>query len=98
MKDLKNKLDEWKVEASLPPRFQAEVWQRIADRAPRRAGMFDTLRALFLRPAWSVALVVAGIALGLGSAHVAAARTRTDAMRGLEAQYVRTIDPLAPGS
>jgi hypothetical protein len=101
MDDLKNKLDAWKVDVDLPPRFQAEVWQRIAERAPRQAGLLDTLlhlRSLLLRPAWSVALVIAGITLGLGTARVAASHTRSDARQELETQYVRMIDPLAPRS
>lgn len=98
MKNLKNKLDAWKVDVELPARFQAGVWEKIAARAPRHPGLLDSLRALFLRPAWSVALVVAGITIGLGGARVAAAHTRSDAMRAMQAEYVRMIDPLVPRS
>ena len=65
---------------------------------PRSTGLLDTVRSLFLRPAWSFSLVAAGILFGLGSAQLAATHTRAGAGRDMEARYVKMIDPLIPKS
>ncbi len=91
-------LAEWKVAAPLPPRFQDQVWQRIAKGerrpAPTAPGMLWRLIEVFLpRPqfayAYLAALAVFGVAVGSWAAQIKTSRMDSQ----LSARYVQSIDP-----
>src|SRR5829696_4101855 len=94
-------LQEWKMTAPLPARFQEQVWKRIERAEVPAISLADAVRAwftmAFTRPAFAVAyvsvLLVAGLALGFAEANAKAARWD----RQLEAQYVQSIDPYQRG-
>jgi hypothetical protein len=90
-------LAEWRVEASLPPRFQEQVWRRIeAVEAPTTtvwAVFRRWLEAAFARPRLAVAYVAVWISLGLvlgfhqGQTHSSRVEER------LAASYIQSIAP-----
>jgi len=91
-------LAEWRVREPLPPRFQEQVWRRIADAGAEgtttRWTIFENwLRLAFARPA--VALACAAVLLALGSgtgwwqAHEKSARIQSE----LGSRYVQSLDP-----
>ena len=88
-------LRESRATPSLPPRFQENVWRRIAEaEAPAKsagnAGWLDALVAGVLRPRLAFAtiatLMLAGVLLG---AHGGAEAARQDA----QARYVAAVAP-----
>ena len=91
-------LQAWKAEVIPPPRFQSEVWQRIAARAPARRGLLEgwleRLVLLLPRPACAATLVAASIALGLGLGYLAAGNARSAASQEGQALYLASINPL----
>lgn len=86
-------------QADLPPRFQAEVWQRIADRetasfwTPARLWI-EEWAALLTRPRYATALIVAVMALGAGLAGVQSYAVEHES-GAMQARYVSSIDPYA---
>ncbi len=91
-------LQQWKVDAALPPRFQDDVWRRI--KLGEARGVFSwwrdwvqLLEAAFRRPALAISyvavLVLAGLSIGFAQARLASAHT--DAALG--ARYVQSVDP-----
>lgn len=100
-KKLKRQLTGWKTDVEVPRRFQAEVWQRIAARdAARRARPWYQLREWFsvqlAKPSYATALVVAGVSISLGVAHVQAQSANARHWRELESRYVSSINPNGP--
>ncbi len=98
---LERTLQEWRVTASLPPRFQEQVWKRIERAEVPGISIADAVRGwftmAFARPVFAVAyvsvLLVMGLALGFVQASQKAARWD----RQLEARYVQSIDPYQRG-
>jgi hypothetical protein len=97
---LHDALKDWRCEASLPPRFQEQVWRRIelADARPTGAKAFREALSAWLpnlapRPALSVtcavALLVVGAMAGWVEARLQSARIN-DALR---LRYVQQVDP-----
>lgn len=93
-------LREWKPEASLPPRFQEQVWRRIerAEAAPVPAITLAQVFANWLanrlpRPALATAYL--GVLLFIGaSAGWSQARQETARVTGeLSARYAQAVDP-----
>ena len=91
-------LQEWKVDTSLPPRFQEGVWRRIALTEARREpswwrDLFQTVDAAFRRPALAVSFVVILLLAGLSIGLIRARQESARADASLEARYVQSIDP-----
>lgn len=89
-------LDEWKVGEPLPPRFQEQVWRRIAQEQSSPSGwqfVLGWLNELLARrtvaASYLVILVISGVVLGSWTAQLE--RNRLDAAMG--SSYVRSIDP-----
>jgi hypothetical protein len=91
-------LRQWTVDAPLPPRFQEQVWQRIARAEAAAAPSLWVLISRWLenvlpRPKFAFAyvavLLVAGVTAGSLAAQVSTSRMETD----LSLRYVRTLDP-----
>jgi hypothetical protein len=93
-------LQEWKPEASLPPRFQEQVWRRIerAETAPVPSVSLATVFANWLtnllpRPALATAYVAVLLVIG-ASVGWSQARQETARVTGeLSARYAQTVDP-----
>ncbi len=100
-KALRSLLREWKVEASLPPRFQDGVWRRIEHEevspahAPSpwveavRKWMADLLPRPALAIAYLTVLLAAGASVGWAQAQHETARVNSQ----LSEQYVQVVDP-----
>ena len=91
-------LRQWTVEAPLPPRFQEQIWQRIAwaeaAAAPSLWVSFSRwLEVVLPRPRFAFAyvavLLVAGVTAGSLAAQVRTSRLETD----LSLRYVQSLDP-----
>lgn len=93
--DLKDKLDSWRVEPSIPSGFQREVWQRIGARRRRdwREALNDFLM-LFSTPRYATVTVTAAIVLAAGAAQLEATIQNRQDWQGLRAAYVRSVNPL----
>jgi hypothetical protein len=95
-------LRQWTVEAALPPRFQEQVWQRIARAGPRReaglAGAWWRLIAVALpRPGVAVGYVAALLALGVAGGSWAAQVRSHQLQAALGLRYVQSLDPYRGG-
>ena len=96
---LSKTLREWKVSASLPPRFQEQVWQRIARSRPQLAqrsrweALVQWVETAFSRPALAVSyvtvLLFAGVSTGYWQAQGKAGR----AVAQGRMLYVQSVDP-----
>ena len=96
-------LRQWKVEAVLPPRFQEQVWGRIAaaeSKPPVSVGFGwrRLIEAVLPRPgialSYVAALVVVGVAAGSVAAQIKTNRLEVD----LSARYMRSLNPYQAGS
>lgn len=90
-------LQEWKTDASLPPRFSEQVWRRIENQTERHAPAASRWRTwialAFARPSFALAyaaiLLTAGLLGGFWQAHVMSQRTSET----LSIRYVQRVDP-----
>jgi hypothetical protein len=93
-------LKQWSVVAPLPPRFQEQVWQRIA-RGETRPETTTTLWALLRRlvelnlprPKFAYSYVAVLLLLGVVSGAWAAQRETSRLNSALGSRYVQSIDP-----
>lgn len=91
-------LHEWQPDASLPPRFQEQVWHRIT-RWERSgppglwAGFARWAEAAFSRPAVAVAYLALLLCLGLGSGYWQAQSKSQRAEARWRQLYVQSVDP-----
>jgi len=88
----------WKVEVPIPPRFQAEVWQKIAASQAQRPvwnRWVEWLELALLRPQFAAALILLAGITGGGLAQYKVHQVNARSFRALEAQYVASIDPYA---
>lgn len=96
--NLNPKLHAWKTDVQIPPRFQAEVWQRIAVREEaRRQSIWNRIREGLLvplgKPQYATAVLAVSISLSLGVAHLNASHANAKHWKQLEARYVNSIVP-----
>jgi hypothetical protein len=91
-------LAQWKPEASLPPRFQAQVWKRIEQAEAQKPQstlivFAQWLEATFRRPALATAYVAVLLFVGLGAGYWQAQDKTAQAESKMRALYVQSIDP-----
>jgi hypothetical protein len=91
-------LSDWRLETNLPPRFQEDVWKRIARAenagAPSFLGqLWNVLDAAFRRPVPAVAYVTVLVAIGLSVGMLRARETTSRLDHTLEARYLQSVDP-----
>jgi hypothetical protein len=93
-------LQTWKTSASLPPRFQEEVWTRISrtEGKPRFwRHIIEVFTVALPRPAVATAYVAVLIFAGLGTGWWQA-REHTDRVESeLAKRYVQAVDPYQKG-
>jgi hypothetical protein len=93
---LSNLLGQWKVDATLPPRFQENVWRRIAQKeakASPRPSFLSWLEAAFKHPALVASYVTVLLFIGLTTGYV---RGHDKTMREQSQErtlYVQSVDP-----
>jgi hypothetical protein len=95
---LRGVLREWTVDAPLPPRFQEQVWQRIARKeVSAEPGFWQVLvrglEAGFRRPALAFSYVAVLLMVGLTTGYWQALDRTAHARAEWRAQYVQSVDP-----
>ena len=96
--DLKARLRLWRVQAEVPPSFQADVWRKIAARqatAETPPPAVGWLLSQLGQPRYAGPVGLALLAVSLGLAHVQADSANGRTWRTLETRYVVSIDPMA---
>jgi hypothetical protein len=89
-------LGQWKVDATLPPRFQENVWRRIAQQEAKvspRPSFITWLEAAFKRPALVTSYVTVLLFIGLTTGYL---RGHDQTMREQSQErtlYVQSVDP-----
>ena len=93
---LSNVLGHWKVDATLPPRFQENVWRRIAQKeveASPRQSFISWIEAALKRPALVTSYVTVLLFIGLTTGYL---RGHDKTMREQSHErtlYVQSVDP-----
>lgn len=96
-------LKQWVVDAPLPPRFQEQVWQRIA---PSEVGSSRSFRSLLTRfmevvlpqPKIAYSYVTALLVLGLAASAWAAEKQNSRLQTSLSSRYLQSVDPYQTAS
>ncbi len=90
-------LRESRPEVELPPRFEAEVWHRIALAGKRRPDFwnFDWLWRPTCQPRLAFAIVITAVLLGAGLANLQAEQHYQQAMAASKSRYIHSVDPFA---
>ena len=88
----------WKVDSALPPRFQEQVWLRIAraeadGKGVVWSGLLLGLERALARPALAGAYVAVLLAAGLSAGHWQVQREAAQLDRMLGLRYVQAVDP-----
>ncbi len=89
-------LREWKVESSLPPRFQEEVWRRIERaeaqvRVPVWVLLWQRVAAVLTRPTPAISYVAVLLLAGLLAGYWQARVTRAQVDEQMGARYVQLV-------
>ena len=93
---LKGVLGHWKVDATLPPRFQENVWRRIAQReasASPRQSFLSWIEAAFKRPALVTSYMTVLLFIGLTTGYVQAHDKTAHELSQEHTLYVQSVDP-----
>ena len=93
---LSRALQDWKVKAPLPPRFQERVWRRIEGNETREPGwivFFRRISASISRPSLAVSYVTILLLAGLLAGYRQVRVTRAHADEAMGARYVQMVDP-----
>ena len=91
-------LKEWKVDSTLPPRFQEQVWQRIAvqERRTNRGSWQAILywvEGMMARPALAVSYVAVLFMLGASTGYWHAQWKAEQTVTELQSRYIHAVDP-----
>lgn len=96
-KSLPDVLQKWKVGAVPSPRFQEQVWQRVARASVAEPGLAEIFIAriedLFRRPTLGVCYVAVLLVAGWGAGSMQAHRAEGHAKAQFQAMYVQSVDP-----
>lgn len=87
-------------EAEVPNRFNADVWQRIQVRSAVSANRgwarwFESVSALFSRPAFAAVALLISVGAGAGAATIKAADSNERDRSELALRHIATLDPYA---
>ena len=90
-------LREWQPQVDLPPRFESDVWHRIAMNEEKRSSWlnFDWLLEMTCRPRLAFAIVTLAVLLGTGLANWQAVSSYHHAMATSKSRYILSVDPFA---
>jgi hypothetical protein len=97
-KGLRAVLRAWVVDAPLPPRFQDQVWQRIAraevpSELPFWARLLHQVEVALSRPKVAFSYVAILLVLGVSAGSVTAQIQSNHLNATLSARYVQSVDP-----
>lgn len=98
---LNDLLQEWRIGAEVPPRFEEQVWRRIAieEGLLQEAGTWvrfrSVLEMLFARPAFATACVIAFLLSGTAAGWWQGQRDVARLNDALGQRYVQLVDPYA---
>jgi hypothetical protein len=88
----------WKVEAKIPRRFQADVWQKIAARQAKKnlwSRFVEWTAPIVVRPQFAAALILISGVTGGGLAQWKVQQVNAQSFKTLESRYMASIDPYA---
>lgn len=90
-------LNEWRVDATLPPNFDSGVWRRIEKEQPFNPGAWIAgwIGEFFSRPAVAVSYLALALVLGLAAGQVHASKVLQGAELAGKARYIQAVDPYA---
>ena len=90
-------LKDWKAHIDLPPRFESEVWRRIALAQEKRSDFwsFEWLFRMTCQPKPAFAILAVAVLLGTGLANWQAERNYHHDMAASKARYIHSVDPFA---
>ncbi len=91
-------LRQWTVSAQAPPRFQEQVWYRIAlaeqrSQSPTGSWLARLLEVVLPRPQVALAYVLVLLGLGIAAGSLTAHETSNRLESELSHRYVRSVDP-----
>jgi hypothetical protein len=95
-KPLSDLLGQWKVAEPLPPRFQENVWLRIAQVEARVSlwkNVASRIEAMFRHPVLATSYVALLLLIGVTTGHWQAHDKTEQAQAQWSALYVQSIDP-----
>jgi len=94
---LKALLREWQPGTDLPPRFESDVWHRIALNEEKRSSWlnFDWLFERTCRPRLAFAIVTVAILMGTGLANWQAMSSYRHDLATSKSRYILSVDPFA---
>src|SRR5690349_12338204 len=96
---LQGLLKEWKVQGTLPPRFQERVWQRIALEESARAkpswmaDLFGKVQSFLSRPGLAASYVAILLLVGFAAGWTRGQEKTTRVAHDLSSRYLEEIDP-----
>jgi hypothetical protein len=90
-------LQEWQPQADLPPRFESEVWRRIALAQEKPASWlnFDWVFRITNQPKLAFAIVMSAVVLGTGLATLQAQQNYHQEIAASKIRYIQSVDPFA---
>jgi len=96
-------LQQWKVDAPLPPAFQDQVWKRISRQEPQAgtnawAELLRVAGAILLRPRVALSYVTILLVVGVAAGSLTAQVKTSHLDATLRARYVQSLDPYHPAS
>ena len=91
-------LQGWKVTTPLPPRFQEQVWQRIARaEAPAKSSLWSELlrwlEGAVPRPAMAVSYLAVLLATGVMTGYWRGQEKTAHVWQQLGSRYIQSVDP-----
>ena len=92
-------LQEWKIDASLPPRFQDRVWQRVARtemRVPAVGGLTGWVarwQSILLQPRLAAGYVALLLLLGFAAGWTQGVEKSARVDQDLSLRYIHVVDP-----
>jgi hypothetical protein len=96
-RQLQSLLRDWKIEASLPPRFDERVWRRIASEEKPAMNPLLALKTWLgqfaLKPAFALSYATILVLFGLVGGLLQAEAKSHRASEELSTRYVQMVDP-----
>jgi hypothetical protein len=95
---VRQRLQEWRIESPVPPRFQEQVWRRIEQQESVAAqgfwhGLPTMLAALFARRSWAAGYVAVALIAGTSVGYWQAQEQAGSLSAHLGHQYIQSVDP-----
>jgi hypothetical protein len=91
-------LNEWRVDAALPPRFQEQVWERIARNETKLAPTLwvvvrKWIETMMPRPVFASSYMAMLLLFGVSAGYQQGQTKAEHTISQLQARYVQMVDP-----